>query len=83
MRDIIAVIDQVIEAVPDDFELKPSLVAELEGRKTSCKYTAPELMGTRWVEASLIIEDYCRKELDTGALWAFTVLKIWADNPNL
>ncbi len=50
MRDLISVVSQIKEEVPDTFERKKELIAQLDDRCNSYFYTAPELMWLRWQE---------------------------------
>lgn len=50
-RNIVDVIDKITETAPD---LKPYL----ESLRTSCGYTAPEMMVTRWHDLAAIMETH-------------------------
>ncbi len=51
MRNLINIIDQIIEVAPD---LKDRFISL---RSSTC-YTAPELMGTRWNQAADILNSH-------------------------
>lgn len=51
MRNIIKVIDRIIEVAPD-------LEVYLKSLRLTCQYTAPELIGHRWNQATLILNKH-------------------------
>lgn len=53
-RNLIAVIDAIIAIAPD-------LQSLLEDRRTSCAYTAPELMPLRWGEVADLLNNEARE----------------------
>jgi len=51
MRDLVKVLDRIIEVAP---ELEP----RFRSLKTSIMYTAPEAMYVRWNQAAHILQEY-------------------------
>lgn len=76
MRDITKVIQKIIDCIPDDFKDKEELIKELNNRKESAYYTAPEAMFLRWQEVSYILGTHL-KDIDTP--WKQKIADIFGD----
>lgn len=76
MRNIIKVIQRIIDYIPDDFKDKEELTKELNNRGESASYTAPEAMFLRWQEVSYILGTYLG-EIDTP--WKQKIADIFGD----
>lgn len=71
-RKITEVIDQVVAKLPDsEVDVRLYLVQ----LRQSCIYTAPELMGDRWGQFSLILEDNL-PDPATGPEWTREIVEI-------
>ena len=75
-RDFIKVVDNMLQHIPEDDELKPRLQKLAE----KYLYMAPEVAPRIWALA----QDQIMKRFDDTSFldlpdWALTVLKIWAN----
>jgi hypothetical protein len=52
MRNIAEVLDACLAEVPQDFERRADLEADLKSIKSSARYCAPELMSHQWDRAA-------------------------------
>ena len=77
MRDIIEVIERIVEYIPEDKKL---FITQLNSIKNSAMYTPPEAMHGRWYEASCILENNLGQvnQLPKDG-WEMEVLKEWKD----
>jgi hypothetical protein len=80
MRNIIAVMDAILNAIPDDFTNKKNLQYDFESIKSSVPYTAPEVIHLRWNDVAGAL--WFNLGDPDGTPWKITVSKIFADEIN-
>lgn len=60
MRDIIETINKMIDVLPDSKE-ESELVKDLNSLKTSCVYSAPEMITYRWGQLASTVNEWMPK----------------------
>lgn len=70
------VIDQMIAFIPDE---EVNFIASLQNIQESCRYTAPEAMMDRWVEAACLLKDEMGEPHFENGDWRQKVYRVWMD----
>lgn len=78
MRDLFKVMDAILAIVPSDF---PGLRGDLEKRRASLIYTAPECMGDRWHEVGHILASHIEIDWENMLDWQREIARIWKGDP--
>lgn len=80
MPDVPRRLDLVLEAikklVPQDFPQRENLLAALNDTISSYKYTAPEAIGQRWRQASVILGEFLG---DPKEDWKKEIVMVYAN----
>lgn len=57
-RDIMNIMDNVIECIPEDFENREELIFKINKIRNSMGYTPPEQIGLRWAKLCSLLNKY-------------------------
>jgi hypothetical protein len=58
MRNLVMIIDKIIELIPRSFAERESLIGILEDNKSSYAYAAPEMRSFWWKEVAMNLEAF-------------------------
>lgn len=74
VRDIEAVLNQILDMIPESYSKKPELRVRLNYVIDDSKYRSPELMCIAWQDATLVLRDILMPEALKSKSWG------WADD---
>jgi len=78
MRDILKVVNSIIEVIPED-ENRGTLLQKLNYIKDTAPYTPPEAMDTMWGRLSVAVNKVLPLEEESFVVWEKKMVNILID----
>lgn len=75
MRYLPDVIDEMLKKVPSS---ETDFISQLESRKTSAQFAAPEMMETWWLKTADVLVEVLGNEMPISG-WKKDIANIWMD----